>query len=232
MSVFNEVKKQSTPSAGAGGTNMYSDSGGQAAQGWGPWQRQFGNAKINPTDYENQVQSGYFLDLKNNPFFQDYAQGAMGDMNEEFQRASGQAMSPFANMNNFMSGINAATQGRMVDQHSENVNQAMSGMYNQQFGAERDRQQQIADILSGRQQAQWGVMGQNYGSDQARIASRGCPRARGGLSLRLRSEPDRLDVWLGSGSARQPGRIGRAAVRVAARPPCGHGSPRTRHQDV
>jgi hypothetical protein len=134
------------------------------------------NAIASP--YEQDVQKGLYLDVRNNPFAQGYADAIGQNFQEQMGRQLSQVSSPFAGAGGTMgmSGIHGAMRGMAEDQGSQNLANELSGMYSNLYSQERGLQQQVSSDLSQRTDQLVASAAQAYGVDgairQSQIAAR------------------------------------------------------------
>jgi hypothetical protein len=142
------------------------------AKNWSGFTNQVQNVRAQASPYEEQVQSGQYLDLRNNPWAQGYADAIGQNFQEQMGRQLSQVSSPFAGAGGTMgmSGIHGALRGITEDQGSQNLANELAQMYAGLYSGERGLQQAVSSDLSQRTNQLRGVAGQAYSADQSRIA--------------------------------------------------------------
>jgi hypothetical protein len=139
--------------------------------GQGPGYQQYTqyakNIQADPTQYEQDVIGGKYLNLESNPYVQKYTQGLSRDFQSNLQRGLSEVSSPFLSGATLgQSGIHADVRGRYFSEGMQDLGDTISGAYFDTYNKERDRQTQTSGDLSGRTNQLVSSSASAYGADQ------------------------------------------------------------------
>jgi hypothetical protein len=157
-----------------GGGGGMGGGGGRGGRGGG----YFGNIQAKPTAYEEDVLSGYYLDLENNPYVKQYTEALTQDFNEGLGLASSHLQGAFAGGGTMgMSGALASSMGRLADDWGEDLSNQIAESYFGLYQSERQLMNDIDAILSGRTESLIGAEAAKYSADQSLKAAQATANA-------------------------------------------------------
>ena len=134
-----------------------------------PLERRSGTMK----QYEKDVLSGYYLDLANNPYAQQYAGAITQNYDENLARDLSLVQGAFAGSPTLgMGGAAMSAKGRVVDDSREKLSNSLAQMYSGLYESESALMNEIDAIKSGRKEVQIMANAQKYGYELSAAATR------------------------------------------------------------
>jgi hypothetical protein len=156
------------PGGPVAGRRRRQSGGGQRSQyGYQNFSNFAQNVQAQPNQYEQDVLSGKYLDINNNPYVKGYTQALTSDWEKALNKGLSAVSSPFLSGSTLgQTGMHGATRAGYAGESQRGLTNELAKGYFGLYGQERGSQDATNQALSGRTNQLVSSAGSAYGADR------------------------------------------------------------------